>query len=145
MKTKRALKPKAAPAPAAATTLRPLGPWPEQGGTNAGVCYSADGQSAYYLIVHETETTDVTWEQAKKFAAKLTAGAHRDFTLPEKHEGPILYAQAKALFASAWYWLGTPHASNAGYAWVQYFGDGGQYYNHKSDTGRARAVRRLTI
>jgi hypothetical protein len=44
-----------------------------------------------------------------------------------------------------WYWSSTQHASNPSYAWYQGFGDGGQYYNRKSNEGRVRVVRRLPI
>jgi hypothetical protein len=44
-----------------------------------------------------------------------------------------------------WYWSSTQDAGSEAYAWCQYFDDGGQYYGHKSDEYRARAVRRLKI
>lgn len=48
-------------------------------------------------------------------------------------------------FDEVWYWSSTQHASDAGCAWDQSFGDGGQDGGHKGNNGRARAVRRFPI
>lgn len=48
-------------------------------------------------------------------------------------------------FDEVWYWSSTQHASDAVYAWGQYFAGGSQYYVHKDDYRRARAVRRFPI
>jgi uncharacterized protein DUF1566 len=43
------------------------------------------------------------------------------------------------------YWTSTQHASYSDYAWLQYFGNGYQYYWLKDGKLRARAVRRLPL
>jgi len=48
-------------------------------------------------------------------------------------------------FDDTWYWSSTQHATSSDYAWVQNFFHGGQSYDGKSYSGRARAVRRLAI
>jgi hypothetical protein len=48
-------------------------------------------------------------------------------------------------FELAWYWSSTQRAADSGYAWMQYFSVGFQYYGHKSYYYRARAVRRIKI
>jgi len=49
-------------------------------------------------------------------------------------------------FDQAWYWSSTQLAADSAYAWMQHFGYGYQYDDHKSYGGsRARAVRRLVI
>jgi hypothetical protein len=48
-------------------------------------------------------------------------------------------------FDAAWYWSSTQHAGDPDCAWLQFFGDGGQFCDHKSNQYRARAVRRLVI
>lgn len=46
-------------------------------------------------------------------------------------------------FAPHWYWASTQYSP--GGAWIQYFGDGTQYFDHKVDESRARAVRRFKV
>ena len=48
-------------------------------------------------------------------------------------------------FYKVWYWSSTQHAALSDYAWVQYFGNGGQDFDPKSSNHRARAVRRIKI
>ena len=48
-------------------------------------------------------------------------------------------------FELAWYWSSTQHAAYSDCAWMQTFGYGYQYGNHKSSGFRARAVRRIKI
>lgn len=43
------------------------------------------------------------------------------------------------------YWASTQREDGAGCAWVQGFGDGDQYYDHKDYGRRARVIRRISI
>jgi len=52
---------------------------------------------------------------------------------------------AKEAFDRSWYWSSTQHAEHADYAWNQSFGNGLQYYRHKSNEWRARAVRTIKL
>lgn len=44
-----------------------------------------------------------------------------------------------------WYWTSTQFEPDSDYAWDQYFGHGGQGYNGKASSSRARAVRRIRL
>ncbi|MNO06940.1 hypothetical protein D3C81_2289320 [compost metagenome] len=46
-------------------------------------------------------------------------------------------------FKRDWYWSNTQYAGYSGYAWGQYFDDGGQNSYPKYYEFRARAVRRI--
>lgn len=105
----------------------------------AGIIVGKDGEASYHLILLPGEADSANWAQAKEFAKR--AGGD----LPTRREQSLLYANLKEQFKEAWYWSGEQSASGSGYAWVQYFYDGGQDYYRKSSYYRARAVRRLPI
>lgn len=109
------------------------------GETYAGLILNDEGTPTHHLILAAGDEADLTWEQAKAFAEK--AGGE----LPTRQEQSLLFANCKKQFEEDWYWSGEQHASYAGYAWYQYFGSGGQGFNHFDDELRARAVRRLPI
>lgn len=48
-------------------------------------------------------------------------------------------------FEDAWYWSSTQSAGYESFAWLQYFNDGYQNHDRKSDDCHARAVRRVLI
>ena len=119
--------------------------WPGQGGIYAGTVRGDEGQPDYHLILAEPDRERINWKDATEWAAGLDADGHKDFTLPKRKEQAILFGNVKDRFADAWYWSCETHASDADYAWDQYFNDGCQYSVHKDDYYRARAVRRLVI
>ena len=65
--------------------------------------------------------------------------------LPTRLEQSLLWAEAKTQFRRDWYWSCEPYASDASYAWMQYFSNGNQYGTHVDSDHRARAVRRIPI
>jgi len=106
----------------------------------AGVILGDDGAPSHHLILLPGDVDDVTWDQAKAFAAEVGG------ELPTRREQSLLFANLKDQFEQRYYWSGEQHASNAEYAWDQSFGNGYQDYDGgKSAELRARAVRRLTI
>ena len=104
----------------------------------AGLLLGLDGLMAQHLVLLPGEAEDVSWDEAKAWAAK--AGGD----LPTRQEQALLYANLKSEFKPEWYWSGQEHESNGAYAWLQDFDDGYQYNYDKSYEGRARAVRRFT-
>ena len=119
--------------------------WPGQGGIYAGLAAGRDGAPDYHLIVADSATKDADWEAAKKWAGGLTAEGHDDFALPSRKEQALLFANVAGLFDPEWYWSGEAYASDAGYAWCQYFLSGDQDFARFDSKLRARAVRRLTV
>jgi hypothetical protein len=111
----------------------------KQGEIYAGLLLGVEGQPDHHLILLPGEAGSVTWEEAKKFAAKAGGG------LPTRREQALLFANLQREFKSDWYWSGEQHAALAGYAWVQDFSYGGQLSSSKSARLRARAVRRFAI
>jgi hypothetical protein len=145
--------------------------WPGQGGINGGLARDENG-APYWLIVSPAEIgffDEIQWggygvdvpdaksefdgrantvallattEQhpaAQKCAAVEHEG-HRDYYLPAKREMAVLYANVRELF-EGWHWSSTQYSAHN--AWYQFFDDGYQVNASKSNTGRARAVRRL--
>ena len=118
--------------PAAAINLAP-------GERYAGLVLSADGEPAHHLILLPGEAEEVTWEQAKEWAAKQGG------ELPTRQEQALLYANLKSQFKPQWYWSGQAHETESSWAWYQHFGHGYQDDRHEGLEFRARAVRRLII
>jgi hypothetical protein len=91
------------------------------------------------LLEQEPPKERMTWEEAKAWAESV-GGA-----LPTRKESALLFANVPECFDAAWYWTSEQYAGDEAYAWCQYFVDGHQLNDHKSDEYRARAVRRLTL
>jgi len=64
---------------------------------------------------------------------------------PAQTDMPVFKVGAAEAFDEAWYWSSTQHAGHPGYAWMQDFDGGSQYYGLKSSQYRAVAVRSLII
>lgn len=105
----------------------------------AGIILGKDGASDHHLILLPGQATDVTFQQAKEFAAK--AGGE----LPTRREQSLLFANLKEEFEERAYWSGAQRASGSDFAWYQNFGNGSQFYGHMSSELRARAVRRSKV
>ncbi len=127
-------KPKAAPAAAPVTITLPA---LEKGEALGGILFK-DGKPLHHVIILPGDTSG-TWDEMMK-SAKKQGGE-----LPTRKEQALLFACAPEHFKPDWYWSGEARASDAEYAWDQYFSNGGQNYWPKSDKYRARAVRRVPI
>ena len=103
----------------------------------AGQILYEDGSLSHYLILLPGDAEEVTWEEAKAWAAE------RGGELPTRREQSLLFANLKGEFESAWYWSGERHDSNSGWAWYQGFIYGHQYGDVQLGRLRARAVRRF--
>lgn len=91
----------------------------------------------YVVVLLPGEIEDVGWEKAGKWAAAQGG------ELPDRLEGALLFATLKAEFKPEWYWTREQHVLGSDHAWYQGFGHGYQYYYHKSDQLRARAIKRI--
>jgi len=119
---------------------------PAHGGVFAGIRFNDANDPEFVLIASPEHEGRATWKQAMDWAAGLNIAAHRDFVLPDRKDGLVLFSQARDLFEKSWYWLSEQHAGYSYYAWIQYFTSGGQDWFRKDYyDGRARAVRRVPI
>ena len=105
----------------------------------AGIILGKDGEPSHHLILLAGDAESINWKDANAWAAGQGG------ELPTRREQSLLYANLKEQFEEAAYWSAQEYESNDGYAWYQYFSNGGQYYFHKGAALRARAVRRLVI
>ncbi|CAJ0698621.1 DUF1566 domain-containing protein [Ralstonia holmesii] len=103
----------------------------------AGPIYAEDGTLDYYLIKLPGDGGDLSHADAIAYASG------RGGKVPNRREGRLLMANLGDEFDKVAYWLEETYEHNSAYAWYQYFGDGGQYYGHKSAALRAVAVRRF--
>lgn len=104
-----------------------------------GAIISANGAKREHIILLPGEVEDMNWQAAMDWAASI--GGH----LPDRCESALLFATMKDQFKPEWHWTCEQNADLPDYAWMQYFGNGTQYYYHKSSEYRARAVRRILI
>lgn len=102
----------------------------------AGLILNDDGTPSHHLVLLPGEAENITWPNAKDWAAK--AGGE----LPTRQEQALLVANLKAEFQPRWYWSAEEHVDGSG-AWCQGFDYGDKLINGKSYEGRARAVRRF--
>ena len=104
---------------------------------NAGIIFT-DGKPSHHVILLPGELKPSPWAKAGAWAKKQGG------ELPTRREQSLLFANAKEQFQGAWYWSCEPYASDASFAWMQYFRTGLQYC-FRVGHARARAVRRVAI
>ena len=127
-------------------TPPPIGEyWRGQGGIYAGLARGENGQPDYHLILDvRNPQQEFTWEAAKAYAQRIIADDHQDFTLPNRTESALLYANLRDEFDSNyWHWTGTEYSPDR--AFGQSFGYGSQYETAVSFEARARFVRRVAL
>jgi len=118
--------------------------WPEQGGEYAGIVRGHDGGPDYHLILAEQTLAPGPWTDALAWAKSLVVGRFSDYSLPLRKEQAVMFGNVPERFEKDWYWSSEEH-SNTAYAWCQNFTNGTQDDTHKTNTSRARAVRRVPI
>ena len=128
----KAEQPRTLPVPAAAIQLG-------NGEHYAGLVLNADGKPSHHVVLLPGDESDLTFEQAKGWAAKQGG------ELPSRQEQSLLFANLKGKFDGTWYWSGQQHETESGWAWSQDFYGGYQHDRSKRREFRARAVRRLPI
>lgn len=110
------------------------------GGIYAGILRGLDGQPDSHLIAIDGEAEDVTWDEAMAFAASVGGD------LGTRRELRLACVNLQDKFShDDWYWSCEQYAANPTSAWGQGFGNGGQSYDPKASSGRARAFRKLPI
>ena len=129
-----------------AITPPPIGDyWDGQGGIYAGLARGENGQPDYHLVLAMTKPQQkFTWEAAKAFAQRVTVEGHLHFTLPNRTESALLFANLRDKFdTNYWCWTGTEHS--AGRAFGQSFYSGTQYDYTVTTEAPARLVRRIAL
>ena len=110
--------------------------------TEGEIYVGAIGDAAgnlHHVILLPGDNDDATHEAQLEWAKSVGGD------LPTRIEQAMLWANHRDQFKKDWYWSNEIHHSESGWAWYQYFSDGGQSGSLRSDELRARAVRRLPI
>lgn len=145
--------------------------WQGHGGVYAGVCRI--GEHRYHIIFADTaeskfkakwgkysetidgefsfadgkHNTDLMLSDAENKITSsilnLNIDGHNDFYLPAQKELMLSYINAPEIFEKTWHWSSTQYSADR--AWVQHFGDGGQYIGLKGSELAVRAVRRELV
>jgi hypothetical protein len=105
----------------------------------------AAGQPDYYLYRGPTSPKRLNHAAALEFAKACKAHGHKDWELPDRTDGALLYANGRDQAKSAWYWLKPQYAPLDACAWAQIFGHGYQIFSRKSDELEVVLVRRVPI
>lgn len=93
----------------------------------------------YHVVLLPGDNDDATFDEQQAWAKSIGGD------LPTRVEQAMLWAGFRDLFQKDWYWSNETHHRESGWAWYQYFGNGGQDSYDKDLRCRARAVRRLSI
>ena len=112
---------------------------PLAAGMYCGVVTAKDGTHNAVVLLPDAPSERLRWQAAMDWAKALEAD------LPSRPVAALLFANAKASFDPNWYWTNETEESDGSYAWYQTFDNGGQDLTHKSDEGRARAVRLIPL
>ncbi len=109
------------------------------GGLVMGVMAGQDGKPDYLLIHVGNSPGRLTFDQALAWS-KSTSGEDG----PTRRELAMLFANRReGQFKTEWHWSVEPYAGDERYAWLQYFGSGGQNFYHEVYDYLAVAVRRV--
>ena len=92
-----------------------------------------------------TEAMAAAGSKLGQWARALRLGGHDDWYIPSRLELLLAFAEMRDQFAQDWYWTSTQTKQDTQYAWIQLFGNGGQYDDRKDFELRARAVRRVPL
>ena len=104
----------------------------------AGPVLDATGQPKHHVILlPQRPDEDAPWKAQMDWAASVGG------QLPDRQEQALLYANCKDALPHKWCWSSQEHEKDASCAWICYFYDGDQGYDHKSFDCSAVAVRRL--
>ena len=110
-----------------------------------GIGRGTEGQPDYYVYRGPQSPKRLNHSAALKFAAACKHGGHRDWRVPDRTDGALLYANGRDQAKSGWHWLEPQSALYGASAWVQHFGNGAQYDYHKSYEFEVVLVRRVPI
>jgi hypothetical protein len=105
----------------------------------AGIMPGQDGAAGYQLFLLPGEADALPWQAALDWAAA------RGACLPTRSELALLHANLGHAFPDAWYWSSEADAILPRMAWSHDFDNGTQYNYRKTYSGRACAVRRVTL
>jgi hypothetical protein len=119
--------------------------WSGQGGVYAGIARGAKDGEDFHIIVPRMPKLKASHEDAILRAREVEVDGHRDFELLNKAVAPICFGNVPELFEKDWHWLADTQDADAGYAWIQTFHHGDQYWYHESSHSLVRAFRRLPI
>lgn len=81
----------------------------------AGIVLDDDGKPSHHLILLPGEAKDISWQDARDWAAELGGD------LPTRREQSLLFANLPSKFAKTWHWSGEENEEEPSYAWDQFF------------------------
>lgn len=110
----------------------------KDGEVYVGAIINPDG-TGHHVILLPGDNDDATWQEQMDWAKSIGGD------LPSRVEQAILFDKLRDRFQQDAYWSNQQNESRSYYAWGQYFDLGTQDLWSKSNSLRARAVRRVVI
>lgn len=121
-----------------------------------GSVFVGEADGAYWATTSKMLPRAASHQNALQLAKELNAHGHKDWELPNRKVGKLLYekrsaGKLKGSFDPSEYkgqhknviWLSEVRADDSDYAWGQWFDDGEQGSSHRSVELSVRPVRRL--
>lgn len=125
---------------------------PKDGGEQKAIAWGAkkkiaESASSWCDGLANTQAMAGAGSKLAQWALALRLDGFDDWYVPSRLESLMAFSEVckTAEFEPDWYWTSTPSAGDASFAWSQHFTSGYQYYGHKDDELRARAVRRVPL
>ncbi|MDN7763768.1 DUF1566 domain-containing protein [Burkholderia cepacia] len=111
-----------------------------EGEIYVGIVTNTAGEQNHVVLL-PGDNDDASWQAQMEWAKSIGGD------LPTRIEMLFLLENHRGEFEPDAYWSNQPDTDPgyAGWAWCQYFDNGGQYDSHQDYELRARAVRRLSI
>lgn len=119
--------------------------YPEHGGVFVGITIGETNAEQFMVFRGRMTEKDVNHAGALQFAANCADGGFKDWEVPGRNEGALLYANDRDAMRPGWHWLKPQLRASSDYAWVQTFRGGNQTLSHKSHEFPAVLVRRVPI
>lgn len=117
----------------------------EYGGVYMGVAIGENTAHNYMVFRGRYADKRLNHADARKFASECKDGKFKDWELPGRTAGALLYANGRTDARSGWHWLEPQHAQDDDSAWCQDFSNGYQLDYRKSYELEVVLVRRVLI
>lgn len=115
------------------------------GGVYMGIARGENGQPDAHVFRGRYAEKRMNHADALKFAADCRDGGHKDWELPNRTTGALLYANGRDDTRQAWHWLQETYPGYDADAWCQHFRCGLQTSTHKDHEFEVVLVRRVPI
>lgn len=117
---------------------------PALGGRFGGIAYD-DGKPVHIVVLGPMYDGETDFKAMNAWASGLTHNGFKDWSLPNRLDFRVPWANLRHVFQRGYYWTCEPDADGSSFAWYQSFNTGDQYYLPQVSKLSGCAVRRVPI